>query len=250
MFPALVPRPELANRMEPKLDVLAVLEAKSTQTSLEALAKRGATTVRVISGKDVAWMVQEAVERAFSTTDWVPPEQVEELRRKAEQEFESLARERQDEVAERAELQQELDDLRGNHEVLQKQYAKLRKSRQAQKIEVERARQRIAELEEQLGETGGGRRTAGSAVAPGEMQDLLDKVVGSLDQRIAELGRKMGVSAAVDTAAADFEGLISRTVEDGTDLESNIDTVEVEKRKGAGIASNLERIKKLRRGGG
>jgi hypothetical protein len=87
------------------------------------------------------------------------------------------------------------------------------------------------------------------APAPTAMPDFaaaLEKMTGSLNDRLEQLGKKMGVSAAVGgSEAVDFGGLFKDT---GKALESNMDNIEVKQKVGGGIAGNLARLKKLKGG--
>ena len=92
------------------------------------------------------------------------------------------------------------------------------------------------------------------AVAPTPAQpampdfaSALEKLTGSLTDRLEMLGKKMGVSAAVSgDAPVDFGGLFKDT---GKSLESNMDNIEVKQKAAGGIAGNLARLKKLKGGG-
>jgi hypothetical protein len=57
----------------------------------------------------------------------------------------------------------------------------------------------------------------------------------------------MGISAAVESGDVDMSSLFDKSMD--VQLESNMDDVKVKTSKGAGIAANLERIKKLKGGG-
>ena len=286
--------------MEPKIDVLASIEAKSRQTSIDDLAKRGKKRVRVIRAKDIALMVEEAIERAVASSDWVPPEQVEELKREAAEEFASvkkesaeeakLARERDEEIAR---LREEIEALQlGELETTEKlesaqqsvdtaaeferELAEARSLAEERHAEIEALRQAMGEQgaeltavrrrhEELCGELGTAQSQvselenliATEAVSPGgeapadaapasAMEEDLAAIVGSLDDRLDKLGRKMGVTSAVESDI-DYSTLVNSTMaEDEPDLESNMDAVDIEKREGAGIEANLARMKKLR----
>lgn len=74
----------------------------------------------------------------------------------------------------------------------------------------------------------------------------IEKLAGSLNDRLEKLGKKMGVSAAVESdAPVDFGGLFK---DSGKTLESNMDNIEVKQKAGGGIAANLARLKKLKGG--
>lgn len=80
-----------------------------------------------------------------------------------------------------------------------------------------------------------------------EFSAAIEKLAGSLNDRLEKLGKKMGVSAAVEgDAPVDFGGLFKDT---GKELESNMDNIEVKQKAGGGIAANLARLKKLKGGG-
>lgn len=80
-----------------------------------------------------------------------------------------------------------------------------------------------------------------------ELTAMLEKLAGSLNDRLEKFGRKMGISAAVEgDAQVDFSGMF-----DGgeSNLESNMDNIKVKQKAGGGIAANLARLKKLKGGG-
>ena len=336
--------------MEPNLDVLATLAQKSTETSIEALAKRGKRNVRVIRAKDIAWMIQEALERALASSEWVEAHQLEELRARTTAEFSALKSEREGEQQRQAELEElaarlaseknELEELAarlasekneletrlleadasnsqlsGEIAALRARGATLDDTQQQNSAALEEANAReraaaeeaeelrhrldemsaeVAQLKEAKsainvhqaapvanGDTASAllmmrmmdeiqslksqqaaplaapaapttASSASAAAAPasaaGGVDDKLQAIVGALNDKLEQLGKKMGVSAAVDTSELDFDGLVSHAV-DGVDLESNMGSVEVEQRASSGIAANLARIKKLKGGG-
>ena len=233
--------------MEAEIDVLAALEAKAKQASLESLAKSGKKNFRVIRGRDVAHMVQEAVERALASSEWIAPEKVAELKAQAEREFAEVEREREAEHRRTAELERDLERLRARIAELEPQPGGRPASGDtATAVMMMRMMEELHTLRQQVPSTAGGM----PAQATGSVETLLDKklqqIVGSLDDRLDKLGRKMGISTAIDTASVDFQGLVNKTVAESDNLESNVDNVGTEKRDSAGIGANLDRIKKLR----
>jgi DNA repair exonuclease SbcCD ATPase subunit len=81
----------------------------------------------------------------------------------------------------------------------------------------------------------------------GEFTAAIEKLAGSLNDRLEKLGKKMGVSGAVESdSPIDFGGMFKDT---GKTLESNMDNIEVKQKAGGGIAANLARLKKLKGGG-
>jgi len=89
-------------------------------------------------------------------------------------------------------------------------------------------------------------RAPAAATAGAEFSAAIDKLSGTLNDRLEKLGKKMGVSAAVDGDAVDFGGMFKDT---GKLLESNMENIEVKQKAGGGIAANLARLKKLKGGG-
>ncbi|MFY9343129.1 MAG: hypothetical protein WAT39_11600, partial [Planctomycetota bacterium] len=88
-------------------------------------------------------------------------------------------------------------------------------------------------------------RPAAAAATP-DFAAAIEKLTGSLNDRLETIGKKMGVSAAVDgDAPVDFGGLFKDT---GKSLESNMENIEVKQKAGGGIAANLARLKKLKGG--
>lgn len=80
-----------------------------------------------------------------------------------------------------------------------------------------------------------------------DVSAALEKLAGSLNDRLEQLGKKMGVSAAVDgDAPVDFSGMFKDA---GGTLESNMNNIEAKQKAGGGIAANLARLKKLKGGG-
>lgn len=75
---------------------------------------------------------------------------------------------------------------------------------------------------------------------------MLEKLTSSLNDRLETFGKKMGISAAVESdVPTDFSGLFKGAE---ANLESNMDNVEVKKKTGGGIAANLAKLKKLKGG--
>lgn len=89
--------------------------------------------------------------------------------------------------------------------------------------------------------------TAAPAPAVPDFSAAFEKLAGTLNDRLEKLGKKMGVSAAVaGDQPVDFGGMFK---DDGKQLESNMDNIEVKQKAGGGIAANLARLKKLKGGG-
>ncbi|MCB9871740.1 MAG: hypothetical protein H6836_05040 [Planctomycetes bacterium] len=94
-------------------------------------------------------------------------------------------------------------------------------------------------------------RAATPSAAPdgqsGNVSAALDKIASSLEQRLETFGKKIGISAAVDSKQVDFGALFKQ--EQDVKLESNMGDVQVKQKKGGGIGDTLEKLKKLKGGG-
>ena len=86
---------------------------------------------------------------------------------------------------------------------------------------------------------------AGGIAATPDVTAALEKLAGSLNDRLEKLGKKMGISAAVEGGEVKFDGLFKSA---DKDLESNMGNVEVKQKAGGGIAANLAKLKKLKGG--
>ena len=88
---------------------------------------------------------------------------------------------------------------------------------------------------------------APQAPAP-DFSAALEKLTGSLNDRLENLGRKMGVSSAVESdSPMDFGGMFDD--DQKVELESNMDNIKVKTTTAGGIAANLAKLKKLKGGG-
>src|SRR5262249_46058627 len=108
----------------------------------------------------------------------------------------------------------------------------------------------IARLQSELQTARGARSPANAGGAPmaaaPDVTAALEKLAGSLNDRLEKLGKKMGISAAVEGGELKFDGLLKDA---DKALESNMDNVEIKQKAGGGIAANLAKLKKLKGGG-
>jgi hypothetical protein len=207
--------------METVNDVRDALSARSRTATLEELASEGRKRVRLIKAEHVAAMISAAVHSAVEQSGLIPKEEVENLVERSREEFRTMMRDRQSEIRRLEELE---DLVRAREEEL----AQVR-----------------AELAESRGAGGGPRAAAGSAGGGADVSAALEKLAGSLNERLEKLGKKMGISAAVEGEQVDFSGLFKDT---GKELESNMENIKIKQKAGGGIAANLEKLKKLKGG--
>ena len=74
--------------------------------------------------------------------------------------------------------------------------------------------------------------------------EALGKISSNMNDRLEQMGKKMGISSAVEAKDVNFSTMFD--VSDDEVDESNMGDVEVKKRTGGGIAGNLARLKKLK----
>ena len=236
--------------MESIIEIKEALAARSATTTLDELKTRGKQRVKIIRPEHIAEMIQEAVQRAVESSGLVSAEKTDQLVAQSKREFLALKKEREAE-----------------HDRLQTALA-----------ELEEARQRVRELEHELTDarSGAGAGTAAAAGSDGLMLKLmrevadmkaqmgrpqaaaasaqgaagieaaLARIAGSLEERLDKFGQKMGVSSAVE-ADVDYSGLFKDHGQD-KQVESNLDSMKIKQDKAAGIAGNLDKLRKLRGG--
>ena len=259
------PLPEFSKRtprMDSKQEVMASLEAKARQKSIDDLKAKGKTKVKVIRAKDIANLIQQAVQRALQDSDMLPQEQVDELVEKSKAEFRDLQRKWQQHEQTDHEKDREIQELRSQLAEAQQALSAAQSAAQGAPAAGGEAAQAapagidpntmMLKMMEQLMDLK--TQAAAPVQAPqggGSSEDALasklDAIVGSLDKKLESFGKKMGVSAASDTGEVDLGNLFDSSMD--VEMESNMDTVELEKRESGGIAANLERIKKMKGGG-
>jgi septal ring factor EnvC (AmiA/AmiB activator) len=155
-----------------------------------------------------------------------------------------------------AHLRAELESVQGEYVALQQQHADMMSAPVAAAAPAAAAVpndlllslvQEMATLKANLMTQQAHERAPAQSGGGAEFSAAIEKLTGSLNDRLEKLGKKMGVSAAVDSdAPMDFGGLFKDT---GKALESNMDNIEVKQKAGGGIAANLARLKKLKGGG-
>lgn len=255
--------------MESVNEIKEALSQRSRTATLDELRGEGRKRVRLIRAEHVAQMISEAVHTAVDQSGLVSPEEVDQLVAKSRAEFKNILKEREQEaqVARDAgqklqERDDEIIDLRARLDELSKVLSKTRSELEQSQSDLESAReqstttddsgasndmmmtlvQEMATLKANLAN----QQQAAPAAAP-DFSDALDKLTGSLNDRLEKIGKKMGVSAAVeDGAPVDFKGMFEG--EDGK-LESNMDNIKVKQKAAGGIAANLAKLKKLKGGG-
>lgn len=253
--------------MESIREVKEALTARSQTKSLDELQSGGRTRVKVIRAEHIAAMIDEAVQRAVAESGLIPREEVDRLVEKSRTEFASVHAERQRESQELQDAQRELENAARRRDLLTQQVASLEEDVTNLDRELAAARARISELEGGAAPTGaapagaagiGGAAAATPAATPpgagpampadagNALFAALDKLTESMTDRLEQMGRKMGISGAVEADAVKLDALLSDLGDQ--QIESNLETMEVKQRQTGGIAANLARLKKLKGG--
>lgn len=272
--------------MEPTTDIKEALSTRARTATLDELRNEGKKRVRVVKAEHIAAMIEEAVHNAIEHSGFVAPDEVEKLVDRSRQEFRAILKQREAEVERAHEAQetlaardQELADLRQQLDALQQSLQAteqaLGEARAAQAAEqavqkaVEAAEaasapavapapaanaellmslmHEMANMKAALQSQQAQPQAAQPAAAGVDVSAAIEKLAGSLNDRLEKLGKKMGVSAAVGgDQPLDLGGLFK---DDGPAVESNINTIESKQKAAGGIAANLARLKKLKGGG-
>lgn len=88
---------------------------------------------------------------------------------------------------------------------------------------------------------------APEAAQPGSDQitSVVDQLSNAMNDRLDQMSKKLGISTAVDADEVNLDALFDQD-DSGNTTESNLDEMQIKKKTGGGIASNLERLKKLK----
>jgi hypothetical protein len=238
--------------MESIAEVKQALQARSKTATLEDLRSQGRQRIRVIQADEIAAMIRHAVEEAVAGA--VDPGQVESLVKRSREEFASKLATREQELARARETAGELAQTRADLEIALKRVSELEELVAAGATGavatggstdlVMRLMNEVATLKAAMSGPQPAAPAGGDATT---IAAALDKLAGSLNDRLEKFGRKIGVSSAVEGDAVKFDALFKHDEE--TKLESNIDSVQIKQKAGGGIGSNLDRLRKLKGGG-
>lgn len=253
--------------MEIVNDIKEALSARSRTATLDELRSEGRRRVRLVRAEQIAQMVSEAVHAAVERSGLISQEEVDRLVEKSRVEFRSILKEREAEVQRAHEVTESLAEREAELAELKARFAELSAELEASRQQLAQAAgrssaqpasggassndlvlslvQEMANLKASLMQRDATPQAAGGAAA--DFSAALEKLTGTLNDRLETLGRKMGVSAAVESdTPVDFGGLFKDA---DKALESNIANIEVKQKSGGGIAGNLARLKKLKGGG-
>jgi len=266
--------------MESVTRIKQALAERSRTASIDDLRTEGRRQVRIVRTEQVVAMIAEAVQAAVENSGMLTQQQVDELLRQTRSEFQEALRRRSDEANAAEELRSELLQREDALRQLRAEVLSLRQALDQTQQDLDEARSELSApraddgafsqdvaSEPDFGEIVEPRTPPPAApaapraeqpaqpqVAPAPSQPAtgqpdfsaaLEKLAGTLNDRLEQIGRKMGISTAVEADSVNLEGLFR---DDGKQIESNIDSVEAKQKSGGGIAANLERLKKLKGG--
>lgn len=274
--------------MDSFTDVKEALVARSTVASIDDLKSQGRSKVKVIKAEHIAAMVREAVENAVAGTGMISREEVDMLVERSREEFRDIVAEREQQLTRLRDAVTQLEEIKVERVRLQASLQDVLAERNSLRDELEHSATRIAELEEQLANQTAP-APAPVAAAPSSDMDpslvmklmtevaelkanmsagtpqpqqagpgadegitaAIDKLAGTLNDRLEKFGRKMGISSAVEGQQVNFDALFEKEFDQDSSqkLESNMDSVQAKKKQEGGISANLERLRKLKGGG-
>lgn len=257
--------------MDSFLEVKEALVARSKTTSLDDLKSQGRSRVKVIRAEHIAAMVQEAVQKALGDSGMMSREEVDKLVERSQTEFRNIIEERERQLGRAREAMRQLEEVKAERVRLQASMQELLQERNQLREELERQRSQDGDptgMTDVRASAGGGANVdlmmklmnevaqlkASMMTRPGpgmqavagdaSLTAAIDKLAGSLNERLEKFGRKLGVSSAVEARNVKFDGLFEKTA--SANLESNMDSVQMKKKQEGGIAANLERLRKLK----
>jgi len=251
------------------INVREVLHSHSYATTVRDLEAKGRAKVRVINAAEIANLIEQSVRQAFAKAE--EGDGLKALVDKSKAEFSDLRKQRElDRVAREEGARQleqartDLTQMRSQIEPLKSRIAELEKSLETERAKtggsahgapagassevLERLAREVAMLHDKM---------ATQPQAPVQVQvpvaatldtsalsNSLEKLSRGIEERLEKFGRSMGVSSAVEVGEVQYDKLFSTQQK----LESNVSTVDIKERKGAGIGGVLDRMKKMRLG--
>ncbi len=265
--------------MESVTRIKQALAERSRTASIDDLRTEGRRQVRIVRTEHVVAMIAEAVQAAVENSGMLTQQQVDDLLRQTRSEFQEAMKRRSDAASENEDLRSELLQREDALRQLRAEVMTLRQALDQTQQDLDQARTELhdharrvddfpvdAAPESDFAEIVEPRAAAPEPVqprtqqqpaapatppvptapaAPADLSAAFEKLAGSLNDRLEQIGRKMGISSAVESESVNLEGLFR---DDVNQVESNIDSVETKQKSGGGIAANLERLKKLKGG--
>lgn len=241
------------------INVREVLHAHSYATTVRDLEARGRAKVRVINATEIANLIEQSVKQALAKAE--EGDGLKSLVDKSKAEFADLKKQREADRVAREEGQRQLEQARGDLAEMRTLVESLRKERDEARAAMtpgkpagasgevlERLAHEVAMLHDRIAaQPAGGVQVQVPVAATLDTTALnahLEKLSRGIEDRLDKFGRSMGVSTAVEATEVKYDALFNKQ----ETLESNVSTVDVKERKGAGIGGVLDRMKRMRMG--
>jgi len=272
--------------MESVNEIKEALSARSRTATLDELKSEGRKRVRLIRAEHVAQMISEAVHGAIEHSGLLGQDEVDMLIEKSRTEFKSILREREQELQSARENEEQLEAKEHELTELKSRFSELTRSLATTRAELEQVRTELDVARDMPAPSTPEAQPAQASMSPDMMMSMmqelanlkasmaqqqqppqqpqaqaqpeqaqapdfsaaLDKLAGTLNDRLDSFGKKMGISAAVGgDGPVDFGGMFKD--DDDNQLESNMENIQVKQKAAGGIAANLAKLKKLKGGG-
>jgi len=257
-------------------EVRSELNSRSTKTTLDELKRKGLEQVRVIRSSQILQLIEQTVDGALARRgERLPARERDGVVEDSSKILKEMMR------AEMATAhsvdQKKLDEMRHAMNEAQTQLLEMQQEVATRDAQLNEAQAKQAELDAELRviktrQSGSSPQdlldelralrqeihtkptaaatpvAAGEGAGAGAIADKLASLGAELSSQIDRIGRKVGVSSAEDEApTAELANLFATSI---PELESNMDSVESEERKGSDVSDALARMKSLRKGRG
>lgn len=269
--------------MESVNEIKEALSARSRTATLDELKSEGRKRVRLIRAEHVAQMISEAVHSAIEHSGLLGQEEVDLLIEKSRSEFKTILSEREQELQTARENEEQLEAREEELTDLKSRFAEMTQALTSTRSELDQVRDELEAARELPPPSTPAPQAAQAAMPPDMMMSMmqelanlkasmaqqqqqpqaqqaepqagapdlsaaLDKLAGTLNERLDSFGKKMGISAAVGgDGPVDFGGMFKD--DSDSEIESNMENIQVKQKAAGGIAANLAKLKKLKGGG-
>ncbi len=223
-------------------DVNKALRKNVSEVALDELARRGHSTVKVLDGKAVQNLVDEAVARVLSERlEEATQQERQQLRNEARSEFERLVKERRDrEVDQQSQFMTRVRELEAENANLREQAEKVDQQPQVSGLDPDQIGSLIRDAIE-------GARPSEQLNSPAvEQLEALQSSIENLADRVSRGVSGGNVKQHRVVEPPSEEALVALfSQNDGEEVESNIKEVKVKKAKATGIEKNLAKLRSL-----
>lgn len=236
--------------MSPDIDVKDMIQQTTSEVQLEDLAKRGFKRVKVLDKEAVNRMIADAVDKVVADRLKIASgDERQQIQREVRADFDSQLKVFHETARQINSLQTEVERLRGA--LVERETELKTRTRELETVRNTPApdlgvliRSALMEMKnEQSAEV----PNAGMA----ELKSSIEALAKSVSDGIASGGRGGKLDdIGARTDAASIRALINRTAESASQIESNLEHIEVQKARSKGVGGTLEKLKSLGKKGG